>query len=184
MLFGDSDAAGRLPVTFPASDLQGPAPVTRPERYPGIGNEERYDEGLLIGYRWYDATGQRPLFPFGDGLSYTRFRFDGLRIDRTGDGIVASVRVTNVGDRAGAAVPQAYVSFPQRAGEPPWQLKGYAKVALAPRESRRVSFPLAARDLSVFSGGRWVVPAGRFVLAVGTSSRDFDQWGSFDLKRW
>jgi beta-glucosidase len=184
VLFGDSDASGRLPVTFPASDFQGPAPVTRPERYPGIDQEERYDEGLLVGYRWYDATGQRPLFPFGYGLSYTRFRFDGLQVARTGDGVVASVRVTNVGDRAGTAVPQAYVDFPRSAGEPPWQLKGYAKLALAPRESRRVSFPIGAKDLSVYDGGRWTVPPGRFAIAVGNSSRDFARVAGFDPRRW
>jgi beta-glucosidase len=65
VLFGDSDPSGRLSITFPASDSQGPAPPTRPERYPGVNNEVHYDEGLLVGYRWYDATGQRPLFPFG-----------------------------------------------------------------------------------------------------------------------
>jgi beta-glucosidase len=184
VLFGDSDASGRLPVTFPASDFQGPAPVTRPERYPGIDLEERYDEGLLVGYRWYDATGQRPLFPFGYGLSYTRFRFDEEHVSTDRDGVVASVRVTNVGDRAGTATPQAYVAFPRGAGEPPWQLEGYAKVALARGESRRVSFPIAARDLSVFDNGRWTVPSGRFALAVGSSSRDFSQVESFDPRRW
>jgi beta-glucosidase len=184
VLFGDSDASGRLPVTFPASDFQGPAPATRPERYPGIDQEEDYNEGLLVGYRWYDATGQRPLFPFGYGLSYTRFRFDDLRVSSARDGVVASVRVTDVGDRAGTATPQAYVSFPRRAGEPPWQLKGYARVALARGESRRVSFPIAARDLSVFDNGRWSVPPGRFTLAVGSSSRDFSRAQSFDPRRW
>src|SRR6185437_3050530 len=127
VLFGDSDPGGRLPVTFPASDFQGPAPVIRPDRYPGIDNEVRYGEGLLVGYRWYDATGQRPLFPFGYGLSYTRTRIDHLRVWSHGDDVTASVRVTNVGDRTGWAVPQAYVSFPRGAGEPPWQLKGYEK---------------------------------------------------------
>ncbi len=75
VLFGDADPAGRLPVTFPASDTQGPAPVTQPEHYPGVNGVERYDEGLDVGYRWYDATGQRPLFPFGYGLSYRASRY-------------------------------------------------------------------------------------------------------------
>jgi beta-glucosidase len=183
VLFGDSDPGGRLPVTFPASDFQGPAPVTRPERYPGIDNEVRYDEGLLVGYRWYDATGQRPLFPFGYGLSYTRTRIDDLRVWSRGDHVTASVRVTNVGDRAGWAVPQAYLSYPNRGGEPPWQLKGYEKVGLAPRQSRTVTFRLGAADLSVFDH-RTVVPDGRYRLAVGTSSRDFDRVATFDLGRW
>jgi beta-glucosidase len=183
VLFGDSDPGGRLPVTFPATDFQGPAPVTRPERYPGIDNEVRYAEGLLVGYRWYDATRQRPLFPFGYGLSYTRTRIDDLHVWSHGDDVTASVRVTNTGDRAGWAVPQAYVSFPRGTGEPPWQLKGYEKVSLAPRQSRTVTFRLDSADLSVFAG-RNVVPRGRYELAVGTSSRDFDRVASFDLGRW
>ena len=169
-------AAGHLP----GERLPGPGAGHAPERYPGIEREERYDEGLLVGYRWYDATGQRPQFPFGYGLSYTRFRFDDLNVSSARDGVVASVRVTNVGGRAGTAVPQAYVSFPGRAGEPPWQLKGYAKVALAAGESRHVSFPITTADLSVFDRGRWSVPAGRFALAVGSSSRDFARVVSFD----
>ena len=79
VLFGDSDPGGRLPVTFPASDAQGPAPPTRPERYPGVNGEQHYDEGIFVGYRWYDQFHQRPLFPFGYGLSYADFRFGDLR---------------------------------------------------------------------------------------------------------
>ena len=74
VLFGDANPGGRLPVTFPASDAQGPAPATQPQHYPGVDGVEHYDEGLDVGYRWYDATGQRPLFPFGYGLSYEQFQ--------------------------------------------------------------------------------------------------------------
>ena len=80
VLFGDGDPGGRLPVTFPASDAQGPAPTTRPERYPGVNGEQRYDEGIFVGYRWYDQFRQQPLFPFGYGLSYADFRFGDLRL--------------------------------------------------------------------------------------------------------
>ncbi len=184
VLYGDSDPGGRLPVTFPASDEQGPAPPSRPERYPGVNGVERYDEGLLVGYRWYDATGQRPLFPFGYGLSYSHSVFNDLRVLSDRDGVVASVRVMNVGDRAAVAVPQLYVAFPRATGEPPWQLKGYEKLALAPHESRRVFFHLDRSDLTIWNG-RPVVPDGRYQLAVGSSSRDFARIASFDLgKRW
>ena len=132
VLFGDADPGGRLPVTFPASDEQGPAPPSQPERYPGVEGVERYDEGIFVGYRFYDQAGQRPLFPFGYGLSYARFRFEGLAARRRGDDVVARVRVRNVGDRTGSTVAQAYVSFPRAAGEPPWQLKGFEKVRLRP----------------------------------------------------
>ena len=188
VLYGDSDPGGRLPVTFPASDDQGPAPPSRPERYPGVGGQERYDEGLLVGYRWYDATGQRPLFPFGYGLSYSRFRFDDLRlaVDRHRPSVLASVRVTNVGGRPGSTVAQAYLAFPRGSGEPPWQLRGFETVALAPGASRRVVMRLDAADLSVFDEGRHraVVPAGRYALAVGSSSRDFEEQESFQLGRF
>jgi hypothetical protein len=167
VLFGDSDPGGRLPITFPASDSQGPAPPTRPERYPGIDNVVHYDEGLFVGYRWYDATGQRPLFPFGYGLSYADFRFRDLRVN----GDVATVRVTNVSQRAGSTVAQAYLSFPRSAGEPPRQLKGYEKVALGPGRSTVVSFRLDPADLAT---------PGRYTLYVGSSSRDLPERASFD----
>ena len=149
VLFGDRDPGGRLPVTFPASDSQGPAPPTRPERYPGIDGEVRYDEGSLVGYRWYEATGQRPLFPFGYGLSYTRFRFSDLRVK----GDRATVRVTNVGARAGSTVAQAYTGTPRG-------LVGYGKVDLDPGRSATVTFDLSE------------LPAGSRALLVGSSSAD------------
>jgi beta-glucosidase len=182
VLFGDSDAGGRLPVTFPASDEQGPAPPSQPERYPGVNGEEHYDEGLLVGYRWYDATGQRPLFPFGYGRSYAHFVFRDLHVRREGGGLVASIRIANVSDRTGSAAPQLYMAYPRDAGEPPWQLKGFDKVTLAPHESTRVVFRVDAADLTIFDGGP-VIPRGRYRLAVGSSSRDFAKLRSFSVGR-
>ena len=92
VLFGDSDPGGRLPVTFPAGDAQGPAPPTRPERYPGVNGEQHYDEGIFVGYRWYDQFRQRPLFPFGYGLSYADFRFGDLRLRFDHGGVTAIAR--------------------------------------------------------------------------------------------
>ena len=112
VLFGDSDPGGRLPVTFPASDEQGPAPPTRPERYPGVNGEQRYDEGIFVGYRWYDQFRQQPLFPFGYGLSYARLplrRPARARPTRRG---TATTRVTNTSRRAGSTVAQAYLVLP------------------------------------------------------------------------
>jgi beta-glucosidase len=175
VLFGDADPGGRLPVTFPASDEQGPAPPSQPERYPGVNGTERYDEGIFVGYRFYDQFGQKPLFPFGYGLSYARFRFDHLRVRTHGRDVVAEVRVSNVSDRAGSTVAQAYVSFPAPAGEPPRQLKGYEKVRLGAGRHAKVTFRLdPAHDLSVFdeAAHRFVVVPGRYTLAVGESSRD------------
>ena len=145
VLFGDSDPGGRLPVTFPADDRQGPAPPTRPERYPGVNGDQRYDEGLLVGYRWYDQVGQRPLFPFGYGMSYASFRLRGLHVDVGRRAVRISVDVKNTSRRAGSEVVQVYVASPAAAGEPPKQLKGYRKVALRARREPPRSAPAAAR---------------------------------------
>ena len=97
VLFGDASPGGRLPVTFPASERQGPAPATQPNHYPGVNGVVSYDEGLDVGYRWYDATGQRPLFPFGYGLSYQRFDVSGVRAfySRSSGGAFVLARVRN-----------------------------------------------------------------------------------------
>jgi beta-glucosidase len=183
VLFGDSDPGGRLPITFPASDAQGPAPPTRPERYPGVNGEQRYDEGIFVGYRWYDQFRQQPLFPFGYGLSYADFRFGDVRLRFDHGAVTASTRVTNTSRRSGSTVAQAYLSFPRSAGEPPRQLKGYEKVRLAPGRSAVVSFRLDRADLTYFDEGahRQVVAGGRYTLSVGSSSRDLPESASFEL---
>ncbi len=183
VLFGDSDPGGRLPITFPAADAQGPAPPTRPERYPGVNGEQRYDEGIFVGYRWYDQFHQRPLFPFGYGLSYADFRFGHLRVRPDHGGVVATTRVTNTSRRAGSTVAQAYLSFPRSTGEPPRQLKGYEKVELGPGQSTVVSFRLDRADLSYYDEGahRQVVADGRYALFAGSSSRDLPESQSFEL---
>jgi beta-glucosidase len=186
VLFGDADPGGRLPVTFPANDEQGPAPPTRPERYPGVNGDQSYDEGLLVGYRWYDERGQRPLFPFGYGLSYADFRFSDLdvRYDRRGGVATASLRVRNVSRRTGSTVAQLYLEFPRQADEPR-QLKGYEKVTLRPDESTRVSFRLGDDELSYFDegSGKFVVAPGEYRVLVGTSSRDFGEREDFEVRR-
>jgi beta-glucosidase len=178
VLFGDSDPGGRLPVTYPASDTQGPAPPTRPERYPGVNGQERYDEGLLVGYRWYDQVGQKPQFPFGYGLSYASFRLRDLRVDTRRHAVDVSLRVTNTSRRAGSEVVQLYLSHPRGSGEPPKQLKGYRKVTLDPGESRWVELRLRRDDLAVFDHG-WRVPRGTYTVLAGTSSRDLPLRGRF-----
>ena len=183
VLFGDSDPGGRLPITFPASDAQGPAPPTRPERYPGVNGAQHYDEGIFVGYRWYDQFRQQPLFPFGYGLSYADFRFGHVRLRFDHGGVTATTRVTNTSRRAGSTVAQAYLSFPRSTGEPPRQLKGYEKVELAPGRSAVVSFRLDRADLAYFDEGahRQVVAGGRYTLSVGGSSRDLPESASFEL---
>ena len=141
-----------------------------------------YSEGLQIGYRWFDANGVAPRFPFGFGLSYTTFALSNLIVTpREADGtspITVRVTVANTGRRRGAEVPQVYVSFPEGAGEPPKRLVAFDKVWLAPGERRVVTMtidPTAANHpLGVWDEGaqRWRVPAGRYTIGVGTSSAD------------
>jgi beta-glucosidase len=132
----------------------------------------------MVGYRWYDSQRITPAYPFGSGLSYTRFAFRRLRLSHTPGALSAnaSVTVTNVGRRPGWAVPELYVSLPSlpNVAEPPRQLKGVAKVWLRPGQSKRVRFPLDARSFSYWSEADdgWRVPAGCNTVAVGSSSRD------------
>ena len=153
VLFGDANPAGRLPVTFPASDTQGPAPATQPQHYPGVNGVVSYDEGLDVGYRWYDATGQRPLFPFGYGLSYESFAVSRVHASYNAANGVATVAalVTNTSSRPGPATLELYLVSPPAAQEPPKQLKGYAKVNLAPGQSRLLLFRLRPSDLSYYN---------------------------------
>ena len=133
-------------MTFPANENQGPAPTSQPNRYPGVNGVESYDEGLDVGYRWYDATGQRPLFPFGYGLSYESFRVSGVHAfyrPRRGNAFVLA-RVTNTSSRTGPATLELFLQSPPAAQEPPKQLKGYANVTLAPGQEQARPLPAAA----------------------------------------
>jgi beta-glucosidase len=170
-LFGDADPAGRLPVTFPASASQGPA--TRPSEYPGINGRVDYSEGIFVGYRYYQHFGQRPLFPFGYGQSYTRFSFRRMRIRRVGNGRFAvSVQVLNTGLRAGYAVVELYVGDPRSTGEPPNQLKGFAKLQLARGAMRTVTIKLDRQDFETWSTSHdgWTLTPGQYSIRVGSSS--------------
>jgi beta-glucosidase len=170
VLFGDVNPSGKLPVTFPASDRQGPARSAT--EYPGDGTNVYYREGTLVGYRWFDARHQRPLFPFGFGLSYTTFRFSGLRVTRRGHGYAVTARVTNTGARPGSTVAQLYVRMPRAAHEPPRQLKAYTKVHLRPSQTKTVNLRLPRRALAAWNPGtRWAVTPGRYRIFVGDSSR-------------
>jgi beta-glucosidase len=162
---------GRLPATFPRAEGDVPT-VGDPEKYPGDGTRVFYKEGVFVGYRWYDEKRITPAFPFGFGLSYTRFRYSALKLTPAS----ATFSVTNVGRRTGSAVPQLYVGFPndQSAPEPPRQLKGFKKVILAPGRSRRVTLPLDPRAFSHWDSAAtdWRVTPGCFRVTVGNSSRD------------
>jgi beta-glucosidase len=146
VLFGRAEPSGRLPVTFPQRIEHTPAYGT----FPGENDVVRYDEGLLVGYRWYD-TRQLPVqFPFGHGGSYTTFRWGSARLSSArfapGDEITVTVPVTNTGSRSGCEVVQVYVRpVAPRLHRPRTELRGFAKVELAPGETRDVEVTLGDR---------------------------------------
>jgi beta-glucosidase len=181
VLFGKVDPSGHLPVTFPTSLSEVPA--STPAQFPGIVTNPavptgtvQYSEGIDVGYRWYDAQHLTPLFPFGFGLSYTRFAFSGLRVGpQSVDGVHdvrVSATVTNVGSRSGADVAQLYLGEPHSTGEPPRQLVGFQRVQLDPGQSTRVQFTITPRDTWWWddSAGGWNQTAGLYRVYVGDSS--------------
>ena len=188
VLFGDVDPSGKLPVTFPVSVSNDPLQTAA--QYPGVmepgdtvGPHSSYSEGLLVGYRWYDAKNIKPLFPFGYGLSYTSFRYSGIAVTRTPSGASVSFTVTNAGQRAGADVAQAYVGDPPAVGEPPKQLEGFRRVTLSPGQSEVVSIPLGASSFAHWdtASNQWTVSAGTYQVMVGDSSSDIAGQGSVTL---
>ncbi|QYC41166.1 Thermostable beta-glucosidase B [Nonomuraea coxensis DSM 45129] len=170
LLLGAACPGGKLPVTFPARAEDGPA--TAPERRPG--GTAVYGEGVFVGYRHYDARRIEPLFPFGHGLSYTRFAYAGLSVRPSGDGLRVAFTVANVGRREGVEVAQVYVTPPADppVPMPPRVLAAFARVRLAPGERRRVTVTVPGRVLRHWDGAGWALAAGRRAVQVGSSSRD------------
>ncbi|SPT63274.1 beta-glucosidase family protein [Actinomadura madurae] len=178
VLYGDVDPGGRLPVTFPVEENDAPA-AANPAQYPGVGKTTTFSEGVFVGYRHYDAKGIAPRFPFGHGLSYTTFAYSGLTTSTK----AVQVTVTNTGQRTGVAVPQLYIGMPSPGvdvPQPPKQLKGYAKVTLAPGESTKVTFPLSPRSFAYWNEGAkaWKVAGGCYKIMVGSSSRRIERTGT------
>jgi beta-glucosidase len=161
--------------------------------YPGESNGEvQYSEGVDVGYRYYDASNETPMFPFGYGLSYTNFSYSHLAITpqqvantssnpgptscgcngQSSRQVTVSATVTNTGKVAGSDVAQLYLGDPASAGEPPRQLKGFQKVTLKPGQSTTVHFNLTGHDLSYWDSAAsgWVLPDGRYGVYVGDSS--------------
>jgi beta-glucosidase len=179
MLFGDAEPGGRLPVTFPADESQGPA--TKRSEFPGTTDpttgrlaDAHYDEGVNVGYRFWDAHGQRPLFPFGYGLGYGDIAMKSRGVaDDAGGAKVVRVHLQNGGDHAGSAVPEVYLGFPAAADEPPKQLKGFAKVMLQPGEQRDVEIKLPPEIFRYWDAGKaaWA-SGGSYEIMIGSSSRD------------
>lgn len=169
VLLGRYDPSGKLPVTFPRSDRQGPA--TTAATFGGVDGVVDYREGVDVGYRWYGAHHQTPLFPFGFGLSYTRFRFSALRVTgSSAAGLTVEATVRNVGSVAGAEVAQVYVGDPAATGEAPRQLRGFVRVELRAGQAARVRLTVTPGDLAVWSASGWSIAAGRYRILVGDGS--------------
>jgi beta-glucosidase len=179
VLFGKVDPGGHLPVTFPANLTQVPA--ASQSRFPGGRGMVRYAEGIGVGYRWYEVKHLRPLFPFGYGLSYTRFSFSDLRITPSitagVEAVRVSVRIRNIGERTGSDVVQLYLGDPAgAAGEPPRQLVGFSRVTLRPRQRMKIDFTITPRDTWWWDqrAGGWTQATGAYRVYVGDSSALFD----------
>lgn len=173
MLVGAAEPGGRLPITFPRHVADGA--TSTPERYPGVDGRVHYEEGLLVGYRHFDAHDVDPLFAFGHGLSYTTFSYGDVEVDGTAPAVTMRVPVTNTGDRAGTEVVQVYVGFADRDEQRPIrQLGGFAKATLAAGETTAVEVVVDERAFSRWDVGShgWVVDAGTYEVWVGSSSRD------------
>ena len=181
VLYGEVDASGRLPISFPASEDQLPRPElpglknARPEgattAQPEPPFDVQYAEGSDVGYRWYARKGIRPLFPFGYGLSYTGFRYAGLKATG-GSGLRVSFILTNTGRRAGIETPQLYLaSAPHRTQQ---RLLAFARVTLKRGESRTVTLTADPRLLADWdeAGHRWKRDSGRYRVFVGPNAAD------------
>jgi beta-glucosidase len=174
VLFGEVNPSGKLSCTFPKRLEDSPAHAMG--NYPGKEGTVRYEEGLLVGYRWYDTKNVEPLFPFGFGLSYTRFEYSGLQIQPAKDGVPTAVfEVRNIGARDGAEVVQLYVQpVKPRLPRPVKELKGFSKVFLKSGETKKISIPLDNNAFAFYDPGKssWVVEKGEYKILVGSSSRD------------
>ena len=175
VLTGEVDASGRLPVTFPKSVAELPRPkLDGDPKKPDDLFDINYDiEGAAVGYKWYDLKKIEPLFPFGYGLSYTKFAYSNLTASAAGDKVTVSFDVKNVGARAGKDVPQVYVGPKAGGWEAPKRLAGFKKVELAPGATQRVTVTVDPRLLATWDGKAhgWSIAAGQYDIALGASSR-------------
>ncbi len=173
VLEGTYDPSGRLPITFPTGDTTTSVSGS-PAAYPGIAGKLYIDgmgqNGLAIGYRWYEETHTPVLFPFGFGLSYTSFSLSGLSASMGQQKIRLQLKVTNTGAVAGTEVVQAYVTWPPQAGEPAPELRAFGRIELQPGKSGLLTMEIPLSGLQVWLNGGWRLIPGQYLVSVGTSS--------------
>ena len=180
LLVGDVAPSGKLPLTIPLSAAQ--TPLRTPEQYPGVAGRLEYSERLAVGYRGYDQLGLPVQYPFGHGLTYTRFAYRNLAVTSiaaaAGETVHVEFSVENSGRRAGVEIAQIYVEFPPEAGEPPHRLAGWVRCALEPGEERALAVTLARNspehlfDIWDETEHGWRGVSGDYRIFVGPSSRD------------
>ncbi|MGA3345047.1 MAG: glycoside hydrolase family 3 C-terminal domain-containing protein [Terracidiphilus sp.] len=189
ILFGEANPSGKLPVSLPKEFKDSPAAAN----YPGENLHVNYAEGIYVGYRYYDTKNVEPQFPFGFGLSYTKFEYSDLKVTPLmlakgagHSGAVVSLTVQNTGKRAGAEIVQLYVHDGHSTiDRPSHELKGFKRVELKPGESQTVGFTLGRDALSYWSPDKkaWVAEPGTFEIQVGASSRDIRLKAPLELKK-
>jgi beta-glucosidase len=175
ILTGKVNPSGHLPATFGRAATDWPrAEIDGLNRGEKEIFDVRFSEGAAVGYKWFDKNGTRPLFPFGHGLSYTRFTQGGLMAGAKGGTIVASFSVRNVGSVAGKQVAQIYVSPVGGGWEAPKRLGGFAKLGLAPGQSKGATVTVDPRLLGMWDSARpgWTVKAGKYRVTLATSATD------------
>jgi len=185
VLFGNANPSGKLPVSFVKQWKDSPAYG----HYPGENLQVDYAEGIYVGYRYFDKHKIEPLFPFGYGLSYTKFDYSDLKVSpndaSSGQPVEVSLQVRNSGSRPGAEVVELYVHDGHASVDRPVQeLKGFQRVVLAAGETKSVHFTLDRSAMAFYSTAKkdWVAEPGQFDVLVGSSSRDIRMKSSFMLK--
>ncbi len=175
LLYGIVNPSGKLAETFPMKLKDNPSALN----FPGKEDKVFYQEGLFVGYRYYDAKVMKTLFPFGFGLSYTTFEYIDIKVDKEEimdtEEVTVTVTVKNTGDRAGKEVIQLYVKDMESSViRPEKELKEFAKVDLAPGEQKEVVFTLNKRSFAYYNVAikDWHVETGNFEILVGSSSVD------------
>ncbi|HZD33231.1 MAG TPA: fibronectin type III-like domain-contianing protein, partial [Candidatus Angelobacter sp.] len=194
VLFGEVNPSAKLPMTFPVSVNDLPhVTVSQPPKQ-GRGPENggvlekptfdvKYDEGLKVGYKWYDAEKKPVLFPFGFGLSYTSYSYSGLKV-AAGKETRVTFTVKNTGQRAGEEIAQVYAGLPAETNEPPKRLVGWSKVHLNPGESKEVTVTVPAMYLSIYdeASSGWKLVPGSYSIMAGGSSKDLPLTEKVNLK--
>jgi beta-glucosidase len=198
VLFGEVNPSAKLPMTFPKSEADLPHPtIVKPPQATINADREgwrriaqglpvfqvNYDEGVKVGYKWYDAENKTVLFPFGYGLSYTTYSYSELKVT-AGKNPQVSFTVTNTGNRAGAEIAEVYASLPAAVSEPPKRLVGWSKVKLNGGESKEVTVEVDGKFLSIFNIERdgWELIPGEYTFMIGGSSQNLPLKETVNLK--